>query len=128
MQRGSIEHEQIIYESSNRRMKQLMDWLSNPTVLKYGLVFRSFILSVHTECHFWCFRLMLDIISVFSLFLFLYFSVCSVSLSLSLSLFLSLSLSLSLSLACMFERCHHNNIAVWKTSCLFYLGHAVSLS
>ena len=29
MQRGSIEHEQIIYESSNRRMKQLMDWLSN---------------------------------------------------------------------------------------------------
>ena len=30
MQRGSIEHGQIIYESSNRRMKQLMDWLSNP--------------------------------------------------------------------------------------------------
>ena len=30
MQRGSIEHEQIIYISSNRRMKQLMDWLSNP--------------------------------------------------------------------------------------------------
>ena len=30
MQRCSIEHEQIIYESSNRRMKQLMDWLSNP--------------------------------------------------------------------------------------------------
>ena len=29
MQRDSIEHEQIIYESSNRRMKQLMDWLSN---------------------------------------------------------------------------------------------------
>ena len=29
MQGGSIEHEQIIYESSNRRMKQLMDWLSN---------------------------------------------------------------------------------------------------
>ena len=29
MQRGSIEHEQIIYKSSNRRMKQLMDWLSN---------------------------------------------------------------------------------------------------
>ena len=29
MQRGSIEHEQIIYESSNSRMKQLMDWLSN---------------------------------------------------------------------------------------------------
>ena len=29
MQRGSIEHEQIINESSNRRMKQLMDWLSN---------------------------------------------------------------------------------------------------
>ena len=28
MQRGSIEHEQISYESSNRRMKQLMDWLS----------------------------------------------------------------------------------------------------
>ena len=27
MQRGSIEHEQIIYVSSNRRMKQLMDWL-----------------------------------------------------------------------------------------------------
>ena len=24
MQRGSIEHEQIIYESSNRRMKQLV--------------------------------------------------------------------------------------------------------
>ena len=23
-------NEQIIYESSNRRMKQLMDWLSNP--------------------------------------------------------------------------------------------------
>ena len=29
IQRGSIEHEQILYESSNRRMKQLMDWLSN---------------------------------------------------------------------------------------------------
>ena len=29
LQRGSIEHEQIIYERSNRRMKQLMDWLSN---------------------------------------------------------------------------------------------------
>ena len=29
MQRGSIEHEQIIYESSNRRMKQLVDWLLN---------------------------------------------------------------------------------------------------
>ena len=29
MQRGSIEHEQIIYGSSNRRMKQLMDWPSN---------------------------------------------------------------------------------------------------
>ena len=29
MQRSSIEHEQIIYESSNRRMKQLMDWLLN---------------------------------------------------------------------------------------------------
>ena len=28
MQCGSKEHEQIIYESSNRRMKQLMDWLS----------------------------------------------------------------------------------------------------
>ena len=25
MQRDSIEHEQILYESSNRRMKQLMD-------------------------------------------------------------------------------------------------------
>ena len=32
MQRGSIEHEEIIYESSNRRMKQLMDWLSNSVV------------------------------------------------------------------------------------------------
>ena len=30
VQRGSIEHEQIIYESSNRRMKQPVDWLSNP--------------------------------------------------------------------------------------------------
>ena len=30
IQCGSIEHEQIIYISSNRRMKQLMDWLSNP--------------------------------------------------------------------------------------------------
>ena len=29
MQRRSIEHEQIIYVSSNRRMKQLMHWLSN---------------------------------------------------------------------------------------------------
>ena len=32
MQRGSIEHEQIIYESSNRRMKQLIDWLSKLTL------------------------------------------------------------------------------------------------
>ena len=30
MQRGSIEHEQIIYVSSNRRTKQLKDWLSHP--------------------------------------------------------------------------------------------------
>ena len=30
MQRGSIEHETNYYVSSNRRMKQLMDWLSNP--------------------------------------------------------------------------------------------------
>ena len=30
IQCGLIEHEQIIYLSSNRRMKQLMDWLSNP--------------------------------------------------------------------------------------------------
>ena len=30
IQRGLIEHEQIINISSNRRMKQLMDWLSNP--------------------------------------------------------------------------------------------------
>ena len=30
MQHGSIEHEQIIHVSSNRRMKQLMDWLSKP--------------------------------------------------------------------------------------------------
>ena len=28
--RGLIEHEQIINRSSNRRMKQLVDWLSNP--------------------------------------------------------------------------------------------------
>ena len=30
IQRGVIEHEQSIYISSNHRMKQLMDWLSNP--------------------------------------------------------------------------------------------------
>ena len=35
MQRGSIEHEQIIYESSNRRMKQLMDWLSSSLLDMY---------------------------------------------------------------------------------------------
>ena len=29
MQRGSIEHEQIMYVSSNRCMEQLVDWLSN---------------------------------------------------------------------------------------------------
>ena len=29
IQCGLKEHEQIIYISSNRRMKQLMDWLSN---------------------------------------------------------------------------------------------------
>ena len=29
MQRDLMDHEQIIYESSNRRMKQLMDWLSS---------------------------------------------------------------------------------------------------
>ena len=31
IQRGVIEHEQIIYISSNRRLKQLMDWLSTHT-------------------------------------------------------------------------------------------------
>ena len=36
MQRGSIEHEQIIYESSNRRMKQLM--AVKPTLLLTLLV------------------------------------------------------------------------------------------
>ena len=30
IKRGVKEHEQIIYISSNRRMKQLMEWLSNP--------------------------------------------------------------------------------------------------
>ena len=30
IQRGVIEHEQIVYVSSNSRMKQLVDWLPNP--------------------------------------------------------------------------------------------------
>ena len=29
IQRGLIEHEQILYRSSNRRMEQLVDWLPN---------------------------------------------------------------------------------------------------
>ena len=36
MQRGSIEHEHTIYESSNRHMKQLMDWLSSQVQLMRG--------------------------------------------------------------------------------------------
>ena len=49
IQRGLIEHEQIIYISSNRRTKQLIDWLSKPHWTPYTGMMTYLLLSNGTQ-------------------------------------------------------------------------------